>query len=77
MLVIDPTECIDCALCEPECPVKAIYSEDELPEGQRSFLKLNAELAKQWPPITQQKAPPADVADWKDVREKLHLLERG
>ena len=50
MLVIDPEECIDCTLCEPECPVDAIYDEDELPEGQEQFTALNAELAKGWPP---------------------------
>ena len=44
-LVIDPDECIDCTLCEPECPVEAIYSEDELPEDQEKFLELNAELS--------------------------------
>ena len=44
-LVIHPEECIDCALCEPECPVDAIFSEDELPEDQAVFLELNAELA--------------------------------
>ena len=45
-LVIHPDECIDCALCEPECPVDAIFSEDELPEDQQQFLALNAELAR-------------------------------
>ena len=44
MLVIDPNECIDCALCEPECPVDAIFSEDELPQEQRDFLGLNTEF---------------------------------
>ena len=47
-LVIHPDECIDCALCEPECPVDAIFSEDELPEDQAVFLELNAELAEVW-----------------------------
>ena len=39
-LVIHPDECIDCALCEPECPVEAIFSEDELPEDEQIFLEL-------------------------------------
>ena len=42
-LVIHPDECIDCALCEPECPVDAIFSEDELPEDEQVYLELNAE----------------------------------
>ena len=56
-LVIHPDECIDCALCEPECPIDAIYSEDELPAGQEQFLELNAELADIWPNITEKKPP--------------------
>jgi len=75
-LAIDPDECIDCTLCEPECPVDAIYSEDELPKGQEQFLKLNAELAKQWPIITQKKDPPADADQWAQVTPKIQYLER-
>jgi ferredoxin len=76
MLVIDPEECIDCTLCEPECPVEAIRAEDDVPEGQEHFLKLNAELSKSWPVIAQAKAAPADADDWKDVKEKFKHLER-
>ncbi len=54
MLVIDPEECIDCTLCEPECPVEAIVSEDDVPAGQEQLTKLNAELSKNWPVITGQ-----------------------
>ncbi len=75
-LVIHPDECIDCALCEPECPVDAIFSEDELPEDQQVFLELNAELAEQWPNITIQKAAPEDADDWVGKPNKLQLLER-
>jgi len=75
-LVIDPDECIDCTLCEPECPVEAIYSEDELPEGQEKFLQLNADLAQEWPVITEMKEPPADADEWRDVKDKLQYLER-
>ena len=77
MLVIDPEECIDCTLCEPECPVEAIYSEDELPEGQEKFIELNAELASNWPVLTEAKDPPDDADDWRDVEEKLQYLDRG
>jgi len=75
-LVIHPDECIDCALCEPECPVDAIYSEDELPSDQESFLQLNAELAEIWPNITERKEPPADAEDWAGKSGKLEFLER-
>ena len=74
-LVINPDECIDCALCEPECPVDAIVSEDELPKGQEEFLELNARLSKQWPNITETKSAPADADQWRGVKEKRHLLE--
>jgi ferredoxin len=76
MLVIDPEECIDCTLCEPECPVDAIVSEDDIPEGQEQFLALNAELTKEWPVLAQAKAPPEDADDWKDVKNKIDHLER-
>jgi ferredoxin len=75
-LVINPDECIDCALCEPECPVDAIYSEDDVPDNQREFLALNAELAKQWPNINRKKAAPDDADDWTQTENKLALLEK-
>ncbi len=75
-LVIHPDECIDCALCEPECPVDAIYSEDELPEDQQVYMELNAELAEVWPVITEMKESPPDAAEWEFKPNKLELLER-
>ena len=74
-LVIHPDECIDCALCEPECPVDAIYAEDELPENQQEFLELNADLADKWQNITEQKEPLPDATDWADKPDKRKLLE--
>jgi ferredoxin len=76
MLVIDPDECIDCAVCIPECPVNAIFAEEDLPEDQRQFTALNAELAKTWPSITEAKEGPPDADAYKDVKDKLSLLER-
>jgi ferredoxin len=76
MLVIDPDECIDCAVCIPECPVNAIYAEEDLPAGQEHFIALNVELAKDWPLITDKKEPPPDADEWKDVKDKPKLLER-
>ncbi len=75
-LVIDPDECIDCTLCEPECPVEAIVSEDDLPEDQQEFLALNAELSREWPVLSEKKDAPPDADDWQEVKEKLQYLER-
>ncbi len=75
-LVIDPDECIDCTLCVAECPAEAIYAEDDLPENQRHFIGLNAELAKLWQPIVEKVEAPADADEWRGVKDKLHLLER-
>ncbi|MFM0290967.1 ferredoxin FdxA [Paraburkholderia megapolitana] len=76
MLVIDPDECIDCAVCIPECPVNAIYAEDDLPAGQQAFVALNAELATVFPVITKAVPPLPDADAWKDVTDKLPMLER-
>jgi ferredoxin len=76
MLVIDPDECIDCTLCEPECPVEAIMSEEDVPDSQQEFIELNAELSKEWPVINEMKEPPDDADEWKDVKDKRQYLER-
>jgi ferredoxin len=75
-LVIDPDECIDCTLCVAECPVEAIYAEDDLPENQRHFIALNAELSKTWKVIVEKIDAPADADEWAKVKDKLKLLER-
>lgn len=75
-LVIDPEECIDCSLCEPECPIEAIFDEDDVPEDQKQFIALNAELAKDWPVITEKKDAPADAKEWEGVQGKMKYLER-
>lgn len=75
MLVINPDECIDCALCEPECPVKAIVSEDDLQDSQKDFLELNARLAKKWPNLTTKKDAPSDAKAWENVEGKRQHLE--
>ena len=75
-LAIDPGECIDCTLCVAECPAEAIFAEDDLPQDQRRFIALNAELAKQWKPIVAKKDAPADADRWNGVKDKLRLLER-
>ncbi len=76
MLVIDPDECIDCTLCEPECPVDAIMSDDDVSEDEQKFLKLNEELSQTWPVITEAGKPPEDADEWREVKGKLQYLER-
>jgi ferredoxin len=76
MLVIDPDECIDCTLCVAECPVEAIFAEDDVPVAQRAFIALNAELSKEWPTITEKKPAPPDAGEWDKVMPKKQLLER-
>ncbi|HKK04305.1 MAG: ferredoxin family protein [Gammaproteobacteria bacterium] len=75
-LVIDPDECIDCTLCEPECPAEAIFAEDDVPEGMENFTELNAELAREWPVIMEKKDAPPDAEEWDGVPDKLQYLER-
>ena len=56
-LVIDPDECIDCAVCIPECPANAIYAEEDVPQDQLNFIALNAELARVRQHQPRQEAP--------------------
>jgi ferredoxin len=68
MLVIHPDECIDCGVCEPECPAEAIKPDTE--PGLEQWITLNAEFAKTWPNITTKKEPPADGKEWEGVPDK-------
>lgn len=75
-LVIDPDDCIDCAVCVPECPVSAIYAEEDVPNDQRDFTPLNAELARVWKPIIRTKPALPDADTWSTVQDKRDQLER-
>ena len=75
-LAINPDECIDCAVCVPECPAEAIYSDLDVPESQKDFIALNAELAKIWPKITKQRDPLPNADSWDGKPNKRELLER-
>jgi len=75
-LAIDPHECIDCAVCVPECPVNAIYAEEDVPAEQQAFIALNAELARKWKPITRTKLALPDADEWSKVEAKLGELKR-
>lgn len=76
-LAINPDECIDCAVCVPECPANAIYADSDVPADQRHFIDLNAELARAgWKRITKKKDAPPDADEWNGKSGKLNLLER-
>ena len=70
MLVIKPDECIDCGVCEPECPVDAIISDAEDKDGK--WLKINTEFSDLWPNITLKKDPPADAEKYESVDDKYN-----
>ncbi|MBL0421610.1 ferredoxin family protein [Ramlibacter sp. AW1] len=74
-LAIDPDECIDCAVCIPECPVGAIHADSDIPPEQAHFLDLNRRLAAQWPTLTRRKPALPEAERWKDVTGKLATLQ--
>ena len=69
MLVINPEECIDCGVCEPECPVEAILPDTE--GDLESWVDHNTKYAETWPNITRKGEAPDDADDWKDTPDKL------
>ena len=69
MLVIHPDECIDCGVCEPECPVEAIKPDTE--PGLERWLELNKTMAEKWPNITVKKVQPADADQYRDEKDKF------
>jgi ferredoxin len=75
-LVIDPDECIDCAVCIPECPANAIFAEEDVPADQIAFIALNAELTPRFASITRTKTPLADADQWNGVKDKLQYLQK-
>src|SRR5262249_19763963 len=69
MLVIHPDECIDCGVCEPECPVDAIKPDTE--PGLEKWLKLNADYAREWPNISIKKPAPPDAKEFDGIEGKF------
>ena len=75
MIVINTEECIDCAVCEPECPVDAMKP-DTIPDAE-FWIKLNQKYARAWPNITEQGTPPEDASDWAEKSDKLGFLSEN
>ena len=73
-LVIHPEDCINCGACEPECPVEAIFEEDELPEKWNSYVELNAKYAEEWPNITAKQDAMPSAEEWREKEDKLDAL---
>jgi ferredoxin len=72
MLVIHPDECIDCGVCEPECPAEAILPDSD--DRATAWAERNRDFAKEWPNITRKGTPPDDADDWKDKPGKEALF---
>ena len=72
MLVINPDECIDCGVCEPECPAEAIKPDTE--PGLDNWLKLNAEYSVVWPNLAARRDPLPQAKDYDGVEDKLASL---
>ena len=70
MLVIHPDECIDCGVCEPECPIEAIKPDTE-GEYAESWVEMNRKYSEEWPNITRKKEPPPGADDWREVANKF------
>jgi ferredoxin len=77
MLVIHPDECIDCGVCEPECPIDAIHSDTE--DGMEKWAEVNRKYSEIWPVITEKKDPPHDAKEWENIKNKFenHFNEKA
>ena len=73
-LVIDPEECIDCGVCEPECPAEAIVADTD--PAADDFLALNAELSQLWPVLTEKRDALPGADEWNGKPDKLQYLQR-
>ena len=77
MLVIKPDECIDCGVCEPECPVDAIKPDTD-EESTNSWLELNTKYSNLWPNITKKRSEdvPKDQEKWRGVKDKIKFFSK-
>jgi ferredoxin len=76
-LVINPDECIDCGACVPECPVEAIFPEDELPAKWEEYTEINARLAEVWPNISAKQDAMDSAEDMRGVENKRDQLSEA
>lgn len=74
-LVIHPDECIDCGVCEPECPIEAIIPDTD--NRADKFIEMNRKYSEMWPNITQQKSPLPEAEEFKNVEDKMNLLSEA
>lgn len=74
MLVINPDECIDCGVCEPECPAEAIEAEDE---SNIHWLEINGKYAEIWPNINVSKEALPEAEEYKEVENKEQFLSEA
>ena len=72
MLVIHPDECIDCGVCEPECPAEAIVPDSD--DRATEYAELNRQYAAEWPNITRKGEPPVDAEEWKNKPGKRAMF---
>lgn len=71
MLVINPDECIDCGVCEPECPIGAIVP--DLDPKAEKFLSLNRDYSTKWPVLTRKIPALPQAEEYKDIEDKFSL----
>jgi ferredoxin len=74
MLVIDPDECIDCGLCVPECPVDAIFDEIDVPEAEKPFIQINADMVEKYENIYETKPPMAEASPYS-TEEAIKIVQ--
>lgn len=75
MLVINPDECIDCGVCEPECPANAI--QPDTAEGAKEWIDFNRKYSELWPNIFEQKDPLPDAQQWDGVEGKMQYFSEN
>jgi len=75
MLVIDPDTCIDCGLCPPECPVSAIFAEEDLPDKWKDFTEINKKYSPTWPVIDSQKEHLPTADEFSKIESKKAMID--